>query len=71
MPEETVRHEDVEVARLSSLTTVYRIAGREVMIGDGVRLAGTSARHPGERGTLVVPRWFAVQERLPLPEPAP
>jgi hypothetical protein len=67
MPESPIAYEHVEVLRTDGLGMWCRIDGREVHVGSGVKKSGTTIRAVGDHGRLVVPRWFAVQERLPLP----
>jgi hypothetical protein len=42
----------------------FRIGGKEVFVGSGVPLDGTTVHVVGQIGCLVLPRWFVQQERI-------
>jgi hypothetical protein len=66
MPETPITYNDVEVLRLDPLGMWCRIMGRRVYVESSVRQPGTTLEGDGTHGRLVVPKWFAVQEGLPL-----
>ena len=57
MPNTPVAFDDVEVIAETGLTLRCRIQGKEVVIGVAQWLPGTTVRHAGDRGRLVLPRW--------------
>ncbi len=61
-----VTFRDVEVTREADMGLFCLVAGREVFVGQLVRDASSSVRRKGDRGTLVVPKWFALQNGLPV-----
>jgi hypothetical protein len=58
--------EHVEVIRVSDLGYWMRIDGREVFVGLAVPQHGTTIRVKGDRGRLVLPRWFVQDQGLPI-----
>ena len=67
MPDTPVTFDDVELVRCAELGNWCRIAGREVFIGANVPLRGTTIRKNGDRGRLVIPRWFVESQDLGEP----
>jgi hypothetical protein len=57
----TVECPEVEVVRDTGLVLVCRVGDRQVMIPPMHMLPGTTVRRPGDRGRLVLPRWFAAE----------
>jgi hypothetical protein len=49
----------VQVVLHTSLAVLYRISGRLVMVAPVHIGLVSTARQPGEVGTLVLPRWLA------------
>jgi ribosomal protein S15P/S13E len=66
MPDSPVVYEDAEVLEHDDLGFVCRIGNERAFIGKYVPLADTNVRRQGDRGRLVLPRWFVEQQRLPL-----
>ena len=66
MAETHVAYEDVEVVEGNRLGFACRIGNARVFIGRYVPLDGTTVRTAGDRGRLVLPRWFVEQQGLPL-----
>ena len=67
MPESPVVYDDAEVLEQDDLGFVCRIVGNErAFVGKYVYLPGTTVQRPGDRGRLVLPRWFVEQQGLPL-----
>jgi hypothetical protein len=58
--------EHVEVLRETDFGRWCRIDDREVFVGTTVPLAGTTIRSKGDRGRLILPRWFVQNQRLPV-----
>jgi len=65
MPDTPITYIGVEVTRSNDLGFFCLVQGQEVFVGSGVPLDGTTVRLKGDRGQLVVPRWFAEGQRLP------
>jgi hypothetical protein len=66
MPDTPITFEYVEIVRASDLGFWCRIAGREVFIGRAVPQSGTTVRAKGDQGRLVLPKWFVIDQGLPL-----
>jgi len=66
MPDTPVTYEDVEIIDADRLGLTCRIATERAFIGKYVPLEGTTVHRPGDRGRLVLPRWFVEQQGLPL-----
>lgn len=66
MPQTPIHFENVEIVSQSDLGNWMRIDGRQVFIGQAVPLSGTTVYRPGDRGRLVLPRWFAEAWDLPV-----
>ncbi len=69
MPNTPISFEPVEVTRASTLGFFCLVQGEEIFVGQNVPLEGTTVRLKGDRGRLVLPRWFASAQRLRLPPP--
>ena len=69
VPDTPIPFDDVEVVEDTGLTLHYRIAGKVVIVGRAVPLDGTTIRHVGDVGMLVLPRWFVEQNGLRSPTP--
>lgn len=67
MPETPITFEQVEVLSRTDLGMSCQIDGRRVYVGTAVPLAGTTIRLSGERGRLVLPRWFVQENGLTPP----
>ena len=70
MPQTPITYEDAEVTRDSDFGFFCRVAGRktEFFVGEAMPLTGTTVRRQrGDRGRLIIPRWFAEQNGLPIP----
>ena len=69
MPNIPVEYDDVEVLQTSAFGFWCRIPGHKmtVFVGAIVPTRGTTIRGVGDRGRLVVPKWFAEDEGLPVP----
>jgi hypothetical protein len=59
MDADLVEVHDVEVVGDTGLTLVCSIAGRRVLVPTLQIHPRSTARRPGDRGTLVLPRWLA------------
>ena len=57
--------EQVEILRVIEFGFWCRIDGRELFVGRNVPQAGTTIRLQGDRGRLVLPTWFAIDQGLP------
>lgn len=64
MGDPSVTFDDVEVLRDSGLALLCVIRGKHCWIPKAQLLAGTRVRQPGDRGTIVVPEWFAADQGL-------
>jgi len=62
--ENVVTFEDVHVRRDAGLALVCGIGANEVWVPKAQLLPGTTVRSPGDRGRLIVPRWFALDQGL-------
>jgi hypothetical protein len=62
--QDTVDLDDVEVLREGGLAILCRIGAKEVWVPKAQMLNGTRIRTRGDRGRLVVPRWFALDQGL-------
>jgi hypothetical protein len=60
MDEDVVEIPDVEAVDDTGLTLVCRIRGRRVMIPHLQIHRRSTVRRVGDHGTLVVPRWLAI-----------
>jgi hypothetical protein len=67
MPQTPVTFDAVEVLSTTVFGMTCRVSGREVFVRSGVLKPGTTVRDQGDVGHLVVPKWFALQEGLPVP----
>jgi hypothetical protein len=70
MPNTPVTFDAVEVVRATLFGLTCRIDRVDVELGIVVPLAGTTVRAKGDVGRLVLPRWFALQEGLAVPDGA-
>lgn len=61
--EDTVSITDVEVIREGGLALLCRVRGREIWI-PRAQILNNGVRAVGDRGTIVVPRWFAADHGL-------
>jgi hypothetical protein len=67
VPQPPIHYENVEIVRQTDLGLWVRIGGaHEVFVGRAVPLSGTTVYRAGDRGRLVVPRWFAESQGLPV-----
>jgi hypothetical protein len=66
VPQTPIPYEDVEIVRQTDLGIWVRIGPHQVFVGRAVPLPGTTICQAGDRGRLVVPRWFAEQQGLPV-----
>jgi hypothetical protein len=66
MPQTPVTFDAVEVLSTTIFGMTCRIGRRDVFVRAGVAASGTTVRSPGDIGRVVVPRWFAIQEGLPV-----
>ena len=66
MPDTPVTYEDVEVLDDDGLGFTVRIGNDRAFIGKYVKLPGSTVQRAGDRGRLVLPRWFVEQQALPL-----
>jgi hypothetical protein len=57
---------DAEVLEHDAGGFVCRIGNARVFVGKYVPMDGTTVRHTGDRGRLVLPRWFVEQHGLPV-----
>jgi hypothetical protein len=64
MAEPSVRFDDVEVLRDSGLALLCLIRGKHVWVPKAQLLSGSCVMQPGDRGTVVVPEWFALDQGL-------
>jgi hypothetical protein len=67
MPNTPITFEDVVRLSDTGLGGRYRIGNRDVFVGSVLPMTGTTVFRIGQRGRLVLPRWFVEQERLALP----
>ena len=61
--EDTVAIDDVEVIREGGMALLCRIRDKEIWVPRAQILNG-GPRAVGERGTIVVPRWFAADHGI-------
>jgi hypothetical protein len=61
--DDSVAIDDVEVIREGGLALLCRLGGREIWIPRAQILNG-GVHAVGDRGTIVVPRWFAADHGL-------
>ena len=66
VPETPITFEDVEVIEADGLGLTCRIGTARTFIGKYVPLEGTTLHGAGDRGRLILPRWFVEQQGLPL-----
>jgi hypothetical protein len=66
MPQTPINFEHVEIVRMNDMGLWCRIDGREVFVGKNVPQPGTTIRVKGDRGRLVLPRWFVQDQGLPI-----
>jgi hypothetical protein len=66
MPETPIIFEHVELLRETALGWWCRVAGEEIFVGRNVPQPGTTIRVKGDRGRLIVPKWFAEGQGLPV-----
>ena len=66
MPETPVVYDDVVVLEEDGLGFTVRIGSERAFIGKYVKLPGSTVQRAGDRGRLVLPRWFVEQQALPL-----
>jgi len=71
MPGTPVTFSEVEVTRHTSVGFYCCVEGKEIFVGGLVPLDGTTVRLKGDRGNLVVPRWFAEHQGLRVPDYGP
>ena len=65
MAETPIPFDDVEIlSDGSGLGFTCRIGARDLFIGSAIPLPGTTVRRPGDRGRLVLPRWFVEKHEL-------
>jgi hypothetical protein len=67
MPQSPVTFDAVQVLSTTIFGMTCRVGRRDVFVRAGVPKPGTTIRNQGDVGRLVVPKWFALQERLPVP----
>ncbi len=67
MPYTPIVYDDTEVLEPAGAGFVCRIGNERVVVGPYIPLDGTVVRRAGDRGRLVLPRWFAEQWGLPIP----
>jgi hypothetical protein len=67
---QTVEFRDVEVLEETVDGLLCRIGQKEVVIPSPLLQPGTAVRRPGDRGTLVIPRWLGIGTGLLWPFPA-
>jgi hypothetical protein len=67
MPQSPVTFDAVEVLSTTIFGMTCRVGQRAVFVRSGVPKPGTTIRVQGDVGRLVVPKWFALQEGLPVP----
>ena len=67
MPNSPISFDDVTRLSDTGLGGRYRIGDRVIFVGSVVPLTGTTVFRIGQRGVLVLPRWFVEQEQLALP----
>jgi hypothetical protein len=65
-PQAPVSYDDVEVLDDDGLGFTCRIGNERVFVGKYVPIEGTVIRRKGDRGRLMLPRWFVEQQGLPL-----
>jgi hypothetical protein len=63
MADDTITISNVEVVREGGLALLCRIRGKELWIPRAQILNG-GVRAAGDRGTIVVPKWFAADHGL-------
>jgi hypothetical protein len=66
MPDTPIVYEDVEVLEQDGLGFTVRIGNQRVFIGKYVKLPGGTVHSAGDRGRLVLPRWWVEEQGLPL-----
>ena len=66
MPETPITFEPVEIIRVTDAGAWCLIHGREVFVGPSLPQPGTTVRLKGDRGRLVLPKWFVRYSRLPI-----
>src|SRR5262245_15036528 len=66
MPELPITYDDVEVIEADGSGLTCRIGNARAFVGKYVPLEGTAVHRKGDRGRLVLPRWFVEQQALPL-----
>jgi hypothetical protein len=66
MPESAVVYDDVEILDHDGLGFTVRIGNERAFVGKYVKLPGSTVQRRGDRGRLVLPRWFVEQQALPL-----
>jgi hypothetical protein len=69
VPDTPVTFDDVECLEVDGLGYTCRLGSERVFVGKYVSLPGTTIRMQGDRGRLVLPRWFVEQQGLPLDRP--
>jgi hypothetical protein len=57
--EDRIRMEDVEAVSETLSGLVCRLRSRTFEVPRRLVLRGSEVRTPGDRGTLVIPRWYA------------
>lgn len=67
MPYTPIEYDDVEVLDRFDLGWTVRIGNQLIVVSLYVPLTGTEALHIGDRGRMVLPKWFAEQWGLPIP----
>jgi hypothetical protein len=63
MPGDTVTITDVEVIREGGLALLCRVNGLDIWIPHA-QILNNGVRATGDRGTIVVPTWFAADQGL-------
>jgi hypothetical protein len=66
VPDTPITYEDVECLEADGLGYTCQLGTERVFVGKYVSLPGTTIRTQGDRGRLVLPRWFVEQQALPL-----
>jgi hypothetical protein len=69
VPDTLITYEDVECLEVDELGYTCQLGSERVFVGKYVSLPGTTIRAHGDRGRLVLPRWFVEQQGLPLDRP--
>ena len=66
MPQTPIVYDDAEVLDADGSGFTVRIGNTRAFVGKYVPADGTTIHRAGDRGRLVLPRWYAEQQGLPL-----